>query len=133
MDEAFFGLLWIFGWAALLVVVWHLRAVHRQRRFELIHRERMTAMEKGIPLPELPDYADPTGGSLVADALSSLRLNPRWPLGVGALCIMLGAGTCVALFLSGDEYHNEIWPFGLIGVFLGLGLLLHYFLTRPRA
>jgi len=128
-----FGLFWVFGWAVLLVIVWHLKALRRQRRLELIHDERMAAMEKGIPLPELPDYGDLARESPIADALASLRLNPRWPLGVGALSIMLGSGTAVALRLSGDEYHNQIWSFGLIGIFLGVGLFLHYILTRPRA
>jgi hypothetical protein len=129
MDPLLFSLFWVFGWAVLLLVVWHLKAARRERWMERIHKERMAGLEKGIPLPDLPDYADqPT--SFLFGALASLRVNPRWPLGVGALFAMVGAGTCVALRLSGDEYHTQIWPFGLIGVFLGLGLVLHYFLTR---
>ena len=69
----------------------------------------------------------------LVDALAGSRLNPRWPLGVGALSIMLGIGTSLALWLSGDEYHRQIWSLGLIGIFLGIGLFLHYLLTRPRA
>jgi hypothetical protein len=136
MDEDLFGLFgmaWLLGWAVLVVVVWHLRATRRQNRWELIHKERLAAMDKGIPLPELPDYGDSTAESALTEALGFVRLNPRWPLGVGAICIMLGAGTCVALRLSGDAYHNEVWPFGLVGVFLGVGLWLHYLLTRPRS
>ena len=135
MDSQLFGLFslfWVFGWGVLLVIVWHLKALRRQKRLELIHKERMAAMEKGIPLPELPDYGDLARESLLADAVASLRLNPRWPLGVGVLCIMLGSGISVALRLSGDEYHNQIWSFGLIGIFLGVGLFLHYLVTQPR-
>jgi len=132
MDPLLFSLFWVFGWAVLLVVVWHLRASRRQKRLELIHKERIVAMEKGIPLPELPDYAESSKEPLLANAVASLRLNPRWPLGVGAICVMVGAGTAWALSLSGDEYHRQIWSFGLIGVFFGVGLFLHYFLTRPR-
>jgi len=125
---ALFSLIWIFGWAVLLLVVWHLRASRRERRMVLIHKERMLAMEKGIPLPEVPEYVDPP--SMLADAVSATRLNPRWPLGIGTISIFLGAGIGVALTLSGDEYHNQISSFGLIGVFLGIGLVLHYFVTR---
>lgn len=132
MDPLLFSLFWVFGWAVLLVVVWHLRASRRQKRLELIHKERIVAMEKGIPLPELPDYAESSKEPLLANAVASFRLNPRWPLGVGAICVMVGAGTAWALSLSGDEYHRQIWSFGLIGVFFGVGLFLHYFLTRPR-
>jgi hypothetical protein len=126
-----FSLLWVFGWAVLLLIVWQLRALRRERRMTLIHKERLLAMEKGIPLPELPEYAEPR--STLADAVADMRLNPRWPLGFGVISIFLGAGTCVALLLSGDEYHNQVWSFGLIGVFLGVGLVLHYFVTRPGA
>lgn len=86
-------------------------------------------MEKGIPLPELPEYDERR--SLAAEALGSVRINPRWPLGLGAPSIMLGLGVSLALWLSRDDYHNRVWSFGLIGVFLGLGLMLHYLLTRP--
>lgn len=129
---ALFSLVWVFGWGVLLVIVWHLRASRKQRRLEMIHAERMAALEKGLPPAELPEYAALPGESPVADALAELRLNPRWPLGVGAVSVLLGAGTALALRLSGDEYHNQIWPFGLIGVFFGVGLFLHYALTRPR-
>jgi hypothetical protein len=47
------------------------------------------------------------------------------------ISILLGAGVSMALRLSGDEYHRDVWSFGLIGVFLGVGLALHYFVTRP--
>jgi hypothetical protein len=132
MDPLLFSLFWVFGWAALLVIVWYIRGLRRQRRMELVHEERMAAMQKGVPLPELPDYTEEQR-SLLADAVTSLRLNPRWPLGVGALSILLGVGTSLALRLSGDDYHRQIWSSGLIGVFFGLGLILHYLLTRPRS
>jgi hypothetical protein len=132
MDPLLFSLFWVFGWAALLVIVWYIRGLRRQRRMELVHEERMAAMQKGVPLPELPEYTEEQR-SLLADAVTSLRLNPRWPLGVGALSILLGVGTSLALRLSGDDYHRQIWSSGLIGVFFGLGLILHYLLTRPRS
>jgi len=135
MNEELVGLLsmaWILGCAALLVLVWHLRASRRQHRLDLIHRERLAAIEKGVPLPELPDYGDGSADSPLAEALARLRLDPRWPLGAGAVCIMLGIGTSLALALSGDEYHNQVWPFGLIAVFFGLGLWLHYVLAGRR-
>jgi hypothetical protein len=127
MDPLLYKLLWIFGWITALLIVWFVRSSRRQRRLELIHAERLAAIEKGIPLPELPDYdtlLHRTGRH------GPHGLNPRWPLGLGAIFGMFGVGICLALGFSGDEYHNQIWPFGLIPVFLGLGLALHYFLTR---
>ncbi len=46
---------------------------------------------------------------------------------------MGGLGTSVAIMLSGWEFHNELWPFGLIGVFLGFGMFLFYALTRTTS
>ena len=137
MDPLLFSIVWVFGWVLLLLAAWHLKGLRRQKKLELIHRERMMAMEKGIPLPELPDYDERPKGSGLGAALgrgfAEIRLNPRWPLGMGALFIMLGAGVSLALALSAEDYHNRVWSFGLIGVFFGLGLILHYALTRPAS
>lgn len=37
-------------------IVWYVHIVHRsrQKQLEIIHQERLAAMEKGIPLPEFP-------------------------------------------------------------------------------
>lgn len=130
MDPLTFSLLWVFGWVILLLVAWHIRGLRRQRRLELAHKERMMAMEKGIPLPELPEIDEPLRRPLVAEVLGSIRINPRWPLGLGALSVMLGLGVSAAFWLSQEDYHNRVWSFGLIGVFFGFGLMLHYLLTR---
>jgi hypothetical protein len=131
MDPLLYKLVWVFGWASVVLCVWYVRSSRKQRRLELIHAERMAAIAKGIPLPELPDYDDPGVKVSLAAERGGDPVNRRWPLGVGAVCIMAGIGLCLALRLSGDEYHNQIWPFGLIGVFVGAGLMLHYILTRP--
>jgi hypothetical protein len=129
MDPLLYNLLWIFGWVLVFMAIWLVRSGRRQRRIEILHAERMAAIEKGIPLPELPDYQALSDGAL--RARHAAVENPRWALGAGAICLMLGIGVSLALWLSGDRYHNEIWSFGLIGVFLGVGLMLHYLLMRP--
>ncbi len=125
-----FSLFWIFGWMTIFIVIWQLRARARQKKLELIHQERMLAMEKGIPLPELPELPQETGGASFKEMWRAQATNPKWALGVGAIFICLGFGISLALFLSGDDYHQQVWPFGFISVFLGFGLCLHYALTR---
>jgi hypothetical protein len=94
MDPLTFSLIWVFGWVILLLVAWHMRSSRRQRQLELQHKERMMAMEKGIPLPELPAEEDSGRRSgLVAEIVGAIRINPRWPLGLGALFVMLGIGS----------------------------------------
>jgi hypothetical protein len=133
MDGLLFSLIWVFGWVLLLILIWHLRGRRRERRMEMIHKERMMAMEKGIPLPELPDFADPAGRSTLGEAIAGVRINPRWPLGLGAVFVMLGTGISLALWLSPEHDPHNAWPVGLVGVFFGIGLFLHYVLTRPAA
>ena len=89
MDPLLFTLFWVFGWVILLLFAWFVRSGRQQRRLELAHKERMMAMEKGIPLPELPDYEDAKRprNALAAELIGHIRLNPRWPLGLGALSL----------------------------------------------
>lgn len=121
------GMAWVLSWAVILLVAWHLQGKGRQRREEWIHEERMKAMEKGIPLPELPSLAE--NGERKMRSFDR-PVNPRWPLGVAALLMTGGIGVSLALYLSAEAYHNRVWSFGLIGVFLGIGLILQYWLTR---
>ncbi len=126
IEQQLVGLAWVFGWAAFFLVLKAMANRSRQRKLDLIHRERIAALEKGVPMPELPEYDSPSR------VLTAARLNPRWPLGVGILLIMAGAGVSVALQLSGDPYHNQVWPFGLIGVFVGVGLFAFYAVMKGR-
>jgi hypothetical protein len=131
------GVVWVFGFAAVILIAWHMRNRRRLEKLKLIHEERMKAMEKDIPLPEFPELGEDGGNSLIGKALASniqsKPWNPRWPLGIGVLLIMGGLGTSVAMMLSGWTFHNELWPFGLIGVFLGVGMFLFYALTRTTS
>jgi len=124
-----FVIVWIFGWVTIFMIGRHQRARRREQMLDRIHKERMLAMEKGIPLPELPDYEKANGAW--ARAASSTRINPRWPLGVAAITTSVGIGLSVVLFLLGDN-ARDAWPVGLLGVFAGLGLCLQYLLTRPK-
>ena len=124
------GVVWVFGFVAVLLVAWHLRSRRQLEKLNMIHVERMKAMEKGIPLPEFPEINE---DEIRVHGLGATRWNPRWPLGVGALLIMGGIGTSVAMTMSAWDLHNELWPFGLVGVFLGVGMFLFYFLTRSAA
>ena len=134
MEWAVFGtitsIVWVFGWTIVIVWVLQKRAARRQDLTRMIHEERLKAMEKDLPIAELPELNLEEAETSLSKAWREQRVNPRWPLGVGALLIMIGTGVAVALMMSGDSYHNEIYPFGLIGVFAGVGFILHYFLTR---
>jgi len=127
---ALLALTWVFGWAIIILIFMYLRNKKRQKTIELIHKERMAAMEKGIPMPEWPDYDINGKSSLIEDLRGRRSQNPKAHLGAGALLVMIGAGICLAFYLAGIADLRLLWPLGLIVVFIGIGLFIYYFLTK---
>jgi len=110
--------------AAAVVAYLYFRHVERQRRLEIVHQERLAAMEKGIPLPELP--LDPPRVPKPPD--------PRAFLIHGIVWSALGGGAMLALRLI--ELWPDgpaLWPLPLPLVLLGVGLILCYALASDRA
>lgn len=108
--------------AAALVAYLYFRHVERRRRLEIIHEERLAAMEKGIPLPELP--LDPQRYRKPPD--------PRAPLIHGIVWTALGGGAMVALRVAVSSNGPVLWPLPLPLVLLGVGLMLYYVLASER-
>lgn len=93
----------------------------RLKRLEIIHQERLLAMEKGIPLPEFPlDPATPAPGS-----------DPNHVLPIlGVVLLSLSIGAMVVLYLNLAARANGFWVAPLPFAFLGVGLLTFHFLKR---
>jgi len=127
---ALLGMTWVFACAVVLIIIWHLKSKRRLEKMTLVHQERMKAIEKGVPLPEFPELSEEAKMQQFDKIFTPPKLNPRWPLGLGAVVIMSGLGYTVAMLLSSDPEASKIWSMGLIGIFLGFGLILYYFLTR---
>ena len=110
--------------AAAIVAYLYFKHVERRRRLEIIHQERLAAMEKGIPLPELP--IDPTKVQKPSD--------PREILVQGIAWAALGGGAMLALRLIEPWPNGQaIWPLPLPLALLGIGFVLYYALTSDRA
>ncbi len=110
--------------AAAFVAYLYFRHIERQRRLEIVHQERLAAMEKGVPLPELP--LDPPKVPTPRD--------PRAPLIHGIVWSALGGGAMLALGLIGRRPDDPaLWPLPLPMVLLGIGLMLYYALASERA
>ena len=108
--------------AAAFYGYFYLKHLERQRRLEIIHQERLTAMDKGIPLPELP--IDPPRVQKPPD--------PHVPLILGIVLLAVGAGTMVAFGLVSAADTRMYWPMPLPLALVGLGLVLYYFLAANR-
>ncbi len=103
-----------------------IRAVGRQRLMELVQRERIAAIERGVDpskLPPPPLFADDWQGRSPARVSQGLMVS-----GV----IVLAAGLGLGLFLRViSEDGGNAWAVGLIPIFVGLALLISSWLVRP--
>jgi hypothetical protein len=118
--------------AAAALAVWarHLREAKRVAEREMIHRERMAALEKGAALPELPaglrGASEETGNGRAWVSQAALL--------AGLTLLLGGIGLFVAFIMVPDTPEmgglQAMAPIGLIPAFAGLGLLLFYDLDR---
>ena len=89
----------------------------QQRRMEIVHQERMAAMDKGIPLPELP----------LEPSQESRRPDPDVLPILGTVLLTLSLGTMVVLSKDAAAAHR-FWVAPLPFAFLGVGLIALHFL-----
>lgn len=121
----------VFGMIAVLVVT-GMNVVSRAARRRLLHQERMSAIQKGVPLPEDVDAElEAQGRQLTSRRDTPLQGTVLTALGLG----MLAAGRFVPRAdLPADPQRIlaylqlGAWPV----TFVGLGLLLYSFITRSR-
>lgn len=92
----------------------------RQKRLEILHQERLAAMDKGIPLPELP----------LEPSQEPHRPDPTVLPILGTVLLSLSVGTMIALYLTLPTPSNRIWVAPLPFAFLGVGLIAAHFLKR---
>jgi hypothetical protein len=94
-----------------------------QKKVEIIHQERMAAMEKGIPLPEFP----------MEPGRERREPDPRVLPIMGTVFLTLSVGTMILLALNLPAASHEFWVAPLPIAFLGVGLIAFHFLNRePR-
>jgi hypothetical protein len=95
----------------------YLKHQSRQKRIEIIHQERMEAINKGIPLPEFPldpeRQSDPGARAVV-------------PI-LGIVLFSISLGAMIALYLNLPAPSHGFWISPLPLVFLGAGLIAFHF------
>jgi len=112
---------WILGALGLATLRAHLLAKKRLRLRELVHAERMAALERGVSAIELPDLDHEIAALETGRAQRVFR---RPLLGWGVVLVAAGAGVCLGFRLSGEDNLAQTWSLGLIGILVGAGLLL---------
>jgi hypothetical protein len=144
MNEFFATVLLILGLLALGVLRRFLRNRQRLRLHEMAHQERMLAMEKGLPVSEVP-----IGGDFDAwldEAWTDRPLDGGWDrrlaLLAGLVMLFGSAGALLVAWLlpvtftpSSDdaEMLKLAGAFGAIPLMASFGLFLYYRLTAPKS
>jgi hypothetical protein len=105
--------------------VGYLQVKHQSRRkqLELIHQERLVAMEKGIPLPEFP-----------LEPARDPRSDPDNVIPIlGLVLSSLSLGTMIVLYRTLAAAEHSFWISPLPFAFLGVGLITFHFLKRDAS
>ncbi len=128
-DEFFWsalGVIWIFGWTAFVYLRRRALDDRSVKLRELLHRERMAAIDKGVPLPEIPaeEEADPVWLRPEAERLRAAWLR-RVALVLGLFFVFGGLGLCAGFYWAPDRGFHGMWTLGLIPAMSGIGLLLY--------
>jgi hypothetical protein len=109
------------------------KILSRQRQMELMQRERIAAIERGLDpekLPRLAGLGDAelgAPGGWLSPEESARRLALR--LTIGGI-ITLAAGIGAVVFFSVIENDGEAWAIGIIPITIALGLLASAWLVR---
>ena len=108
----------VFAVAAGIVGYLYVRHLGRQKKLEIIHQERMAAMEKGIPLPEFP----------LEPARERHQPDPTVLPILGTVLLSLSVGAMIVLALNLPAPSHGFWVAPLPFAFLGVGLIAFHFL-----
>jgi hypothetical protein len=102
--------------AAAFLGYFYLKFRERQRYLEILHQERLAAMEKDIPLPELP----------IEPLFVKTARPPDFRVGLilGLVLLCFGVGSMLMLWLLPGA--RAYWPAPLPVAFIGGGLLLAF-------
>jgi hypothetical protein len=110
--------------AAGMVGYVYVKHQSRRKRLEIIHQERLVAMEKGIPLPEFP--LEPAREPFI-------KPNPDVLPILGTVLFTLSVGTMIVLYRTLEAAEHAFWVAPLPFAFLGVGLIAFHFLKgEPR-
>jgi hypothetical protein len=102
----------------------------RIRRRDMMHRERMAAIDKGISLPSLPE-------TVTEQKLTEFIAAPERYLRRALVLLFLGAAWMLIFRENngGNWEGNDHWQFGrwgMLAVAVGLADLLFYFIARKK-
>jgi hypothetical protein len=135
MEWAVFGALFVFGVVVLGIIADFMRQRRKMQQQELLQKERLMAMEQGVPLPEWNPalLADDAYGTVSPEVHERrLQFFRFIVLCLGVVLAFGGVGMGIGFGMSMETDLRKLASVGAIPFMTGLGLLLFYFLTRNR-
>ena len=129
----------ILGTLALGVLGRFLRNRQRLRLQEMAHQERILAMEKGLPVSELPGGdLEPWSGGISAHGPLESGWDRRMTLAVGLVMLFASIGSLLFAWLLPPTDSDAVGlkmaaALGVIPLMASFGLLLYYRLTAPKS
>ena len=109
------------------------RGILRQRAWELVQRERIASIERGIDPEKLGHLTipDPFGGGFSSTDQRFESQRTRQNLMIGGL-VTLFVGIALAIFLNNVTEEHNVWTVGLMPIAVGLALLISATLIKPH-
>jgi len=137
MDVIGFTLL-VLGLVALGIWSKHLRGRKQIQIRQIIHDERMRAMEKDISFSDLNHESmarelaqmNEESGNMESNTKRSILWIRLYALCIGILLLFGGTGIVAGFRLVEDEECRAFWATGFIPILMGLGFLIFYGLSR---
>ncbi len=121
----------VLGLSAVATVQRHLREAKLVKIRSMVHKERMAALERNIPIADVePDAIDLLRGDARAqDAADRVARDDSrgvrlMALALGLTCLFLGIAIIPAFYYQAEPDIQGTWPVGLIPIAVGIGLLL---------
>ncbi len=109
------------------------KSLGQQRLIELAQRERMMAIERGVPPEKLPPIQLPPGFMEGGLTFEQTQLRRAQGLMIGGLITAaIGVGMIVLLNVIPDAADKNVWAVGLIPLFVGIACLISAAIVRPR-
>ena len=119
------------GCWSLLLVGRNIKTKSRLREREMAHRERIEAMQQGIPVPEATSVPVDAAPDAARTATGTIQWFRALALALGCFFFFTGGGMCIAFLISPE--FREIWSVGFIPMMAGFGFLLFFALSRDLA
>jgi hypothetical protein len=111
--------------AAIFIAIGYFQHVEKMQKLDNLHRERLKAIEKGLPPPEMPTEPSPW-------AMPPSKPQPNAALLTGIILTGVSLGAMAILFMTLPEPAHNFWILPLPVLLVGFGLMLFHFLRQDQ-